>query len=38
MVDELEELNPRSMEEPHLIYVSIMLTPNEEEEYFKIIS
>jgi len=37
-VDELKELNLGFVEEPRPVYVSVMLTPKEEEEYFKLLS
>ena len=36
-VDELKELNPRTSEEPRPIYVSSLLTPKEEKEYFDLL-
>jgi len=36
-VDELKELNLGTSEEPHLIYVSSLLTPKEEKEYFDLL-
>ena len=36
-IDELKESNLRSVEEPRLVNVSSMLTPKEEEEYFKLL-
>jgi len=37
-VDELKELNLRTSEEPLPIYVSSLLTPKEEKEYFDLLS
>jgi len=37
-VDKLKELNLGSMQKPRPIYMSVMLTPNEDEEYFKLLS
>ena len=36
-VDELKELNLRTDEEPHPIYVSSLLTPEEERKYFELL-
>ena len=37
-MNELKELNVRTEEDPCPIYVSTMLTPEEEKEYFKLLS
>jgi len=37
-VDDLKELNLGNKEEPHLIYVSSLLTQEEEKEYFDLLS
>jgi len=37
-MDELKELNLRTSEEPRPIYVSSLLTPKEENEYFNLLS
>ena len=37
IVDELRELNLRTSEEPRPIYVSSLLTPEEESKYFELL-